>query len=458
MGVVVMPLINGIINELVNLLEKNDQIKFKEIFEEIHPYDKAQILIQLEDKLRKKVFEYLSDEELAAIIQELDIDQQKYIIDELGVERYSEILVEMPTDDAVDLLAELDTDKRQEVLHFMDEVDSADIRDLMEYHENTAGGLMTTEYIVLPANFTADEAIKKLRRIAPDAETVYYLYVVDKLGKLIGVLSLRDLIVASPETKIHEIMFERVVSVPVDMDQEKVARIMEKYDFLAIPVVDHDNKLVGIVTVDDAMDVLNEEASEDIVKFGGISGNEPVVLDLRVNSLEAAKKRIPWLALLLFIGFISSSIISRFEETLQAVVILAAFIPVMAGMAGNTGTQSLAVVVRGLATGHFTSQDALKLIQREAGVGLIIGTINGILISLIVAIWQHNLVLGFIIGFALWITLFFATLVGTIIPLIMTKIKVDPAVASGPFITTVNDILGLTIYFTIATMFMSYLI
>ena len=165
----------------------------------------------------------------------------------------------------------------------------------------------------------------------------------------------------------------------------------------------------------------------------GISGNEPVVLDLRVNSLEAAKKRIPWLALLLFIGFISSSIISRFEETLQAVVILAAFIPVMAGMAGNTGTQSLAVVVRGLATGHFTSQDALKLIQREAGVGLIIGTINGILISLIVAIWQHNLVLGFIIGFALWITLFFATLVGTIIPLIMTKIKVDPAVASGPY-------------------------
>ncbi len=453
-----MPLTDGIFYELVRLLEKGDKATFRKIFDEVHPYDQAQMLMMLDAELRNRVAKYLSDNEMALILQELDIEEQKTIIDELGIERCSKILVEMPSDNAVDLLGELDVDKRQEVLHLIDAEEAEDIRELMGYHENTAGGLMTTEYIVLPGNFTAEEAITKLRTIAPKAETVYYLYVVDKDEKLIGVLSLRDLIVAAPNAKISELMNERVVSVPVDMYQEEVARVVEKYDFLAVPVVDREHKLIGIITFDDAIDVLNEEATEDIARFGGISGGEPISLDLRVSAFEAAKKRIPWLALLLAIGFISSSIIARFEETLQAVVILAAFIPIMAGMAGNTGTQSLAVVVRGLATGQFTGTDTLRLIKREAGVGLIVGTINGVIISIIAAIWQQNLILGFIIGFALWITLFFATLVGTIIPLIMTRFDIDPAVASGPFITTVNDILGLTIYFTVATMFMNYLV
>ncbi len=453
-----MALHDGIFDEIVICLQENKQTKLTEILGEVHPYEKAQILMQLESDLREKLARFLSDEEMAEIIQELEFEEQKQIIEELGMERYSKILVEMPSDDAADLLGELDEKEQEEFFDLLDDKESAEMRELMKHPEKTAGGLMTTEYIVMPQHYTAGEAIVKLRKIAPDAETVYYLYVVDEAGRLIGVLSLRDLIIADPEIKIHDIMYERVVSVPIDMDQEEAARIIDKYDFLAVPVIDHDQKLVGIITVDDAMDVLTDEVSEDIAKFGGISGREPGVLDLTVTSFEAAKKRIPWLALLLVIGIFSGSIIARFEATLEAVVVLAVFIPVIAGMAGNTGTQSLAVVVRGLAMGQFTGGDALRLIKREAGVGLLVATTNGVLISIVVAVWQKNIMLGFVVGLALWITLFFATLAGTIIPLIMAKLKIDPAIASGPFITTINDILGLTIYFTTATIFMSYLI
>ncbi|KUO50739.1 MAG: hypothetical protein APF76_15695 [Desulfitibacter sp. BRH_c19] len=449
---------NGTFDSIVLNLSQGNKDELREIFGEIHPYDQAQILMLLSKENRRLLAEILTDEEMAEIIQEIEIEQQKLIIDELGIERYSKIIVEMPSDDAADLLGDLDEERLNQVLNLMDDKEEADLRELMEHPENTAGGLMTTEYIVLPEYFTADESIKKLRKIAPDAETVYYLYVVDEDGRLKGVLSLRDLIIASPETKIYDIMYERVVSVPIDMDQEEVANLIDRYDFLAVPVVDKHQVLVGIITVDDAMDVLAEEASEDMAKLGGIGGGEAGILDINVNAFDAAKKRIPWLALLLCIGIFSGNIIAQFEDTLEAVVVLSFFIPVIAGMAGNTGTQSLAVVIRGLATGQFAGKDTLRLIKREAGVGLIIATTNGILISFIAAVWQKNIVLGFVIGLALWITLFVATLAGTIVPLIIAKLKIDPAVASGPFITTINDILGLTIYFTVATMLMGYLV
>jgi magnesium transporter len=453
-----MALQNGIFNELVILLQKGEKSKFREVFTEIHPHDQAQILMKLKPNLRNKLIQYMSDAETAEIIQELELEEQKLIVEGLDLKRYSKILIEMSSDDAADLLSELDEKKRQEFFHLIDEQEAAEVQRLMRYSENSAGGIMTTEYIVLPESFTGNQAIEKLRKIAPEAETVYYLYVIDDLGKLIGVLSLRDLIVADPRTHIREIMYERVVSVPVDMHQEEVARMISKYDFLAIPVVDYEHKLVGIITVDDAMDVLTDEVSEDIAKLGGISGKDAGVLDLTVTAFEAARKRMPWLALLLVIGIFSGGIISRYEKTLEAVVVLAIFIPVIADMAGNTGTQSLAIVVRGLTTGQFTGPDAWQLIKREAAVGVLVGVANGLFISIIVTIWQKNIVLGFVIGLTLLITLFFSTLAGTIVPLIMAKLRIDPAVASGPFITTINDILGLTIYFSTATAFMSHLL
>lgn len=452
-----MSISNGLFKEVQTALQKKDKEKVRELFINIHSYDRAQIIMELSEEERKESALYFDNSELAEIIQELEYDQQRLIIDELGLLRSSQILVEMSSDDAADLLGGLNEKEQHDILHLIKDEEAADMRELLQYPDNSAGGLMTTEYIVIPKYFTAEETIAKLRKLAPDAETVYYLYVVDEEEKLIGVLSLRDLIVIKPETKIHEIMYERVVSVPIDMDQEEVAMLMEKYDFLAVPVVDNNKKLVGIITVDDAMDVLKDEASEDMAKFGGISGDAGAQY-LKAGIFEAARKRIPWLVLLLGIGILAGNIIAQFEETLDAVWILAIFIPMIADMAGNTGTQSLAIVVRGLATGQFEGKGVYDLIKREAGVGILIGLTNGVLISIIAGIWQSDFVLGFVIGTSLSITLFIATLAGTIVPLIMVKLKIDPAVASGPFITTINDILGLTIYFTIATAFMSYLV
>ncbi|MBS4026041.1 MAG: magnesium transporter [Clostridia bacterium] len=453
-----MPVRDRLLREFLAAIEKKEQQQLIELVEDNQPYDIAQILLIINAAQRKELFQHLPNWLLADLIQELDHEDQQLIISEISAKKTAQILTEMSSDDAADLVGELDDEKRQELLALLDDEEAIELRELLQYPENSAGGLMTTEFVVIPKAYTACEAIDKLRELAPDAETVYYLYVVDEEEKLIGVLSLRDLIVAGPETIIAEIMYERVVSVPTDMDQEEVARVMEKYDFLAVPVVDMSMKLVGIVTIDDAMDVIKDEVSEDIAKFGGIGGKEAGVQDLNIGAFDAAKKRIPWLALLLLIGIMSGNIIAQFEETLDQVIILAVFIPMIADMAGNTGTQSLAVVVRGLATGEFIGKDALRLIKREAGVGVIIGTVNGLLISVLVALWQQNIWLGFVIGFSLWVTLFFATLAGTIVPLLMDRLKIDPAIASGPFITTINDILGLTIYFTVATRFMEYLI
>jgi magnesium transporter len=451
-----MSVFNGFFTLVKAALVKRDKVKLQELFDEIQPYDQAQILMALEADERKELFTYFTNRQLAEIIQEMNLEQQKSILEELGLLRSAQVFAEMSADDAADLLGELDESKQKEILHLMDDTEAADMRELLEYPENSAGGLMTTEYIVVPKYYTAEETVAKLRKLAPNAETVYYLYVVDEEEKLNGVLSLRDLIIANPDTRVQDIMYERVVSVPVHMDQEEVAKIMEKYDFLAIPVVDANQKLAGIITIDDAMDVIKVEATEDFTRMAAISSRGDSQ-DLKTDPLQAASKRIPWLVGLLFMGLLSGNIIAAFEETLETIIALAIFIPMIAGMAGNTGTQALAVVVRGLALGEIEKKDVPTLIKKEAGVGLIVGVVNGLVVALLAWIWQ-GLIIGVIVGITLWITLIVATLAGAVVPLVLHRLKIDPAVASGPFITTVNDAISLTIYFSIATLFMAYLI
>jgi magnesium transporter len=445
-----------LLNEILEAIKNEDAQTLRQYLEEIHPYDMAQALLQL-DEDKRILFGKLTDEELADLLEELDYEEQQSLLQKLGPARGIRIIERMAPDEAVDYLGELAEKERRNIIGRLSPEFAADVRQLLDYPENTAGGLMTTEFFVLYADDTVDEAIGRLRQLTPDAESAYYLYVVDQQYHLIGVVSIRELIVSPPQTKIEEIMSERIISVQVDMDQEDVARTMSKYGFLAVPVL-KGTTMVGVITVDDAIEVLEEEASEDMMRFGGISGAEGGMQDLNFGTVKSAMSRIPWLVMLLGVGILAGNIIAQFEETLDAVVVLAVFIPMIAGMAGNTGTQSLAVVVRGLTMGQFKGKDALRLIKREAIVGLIIGVVNGVLISMIVALWHRSAMLGFVIGISLSVTLFFATLAGTIIPLIMTKLKIDPAIASGPFITTINDIIGLTIYFTIATRFMQRLI
>ena len=268
-----------------------------------------------------------------------------------------------------------------------------------------------------------------------------------------GVVSYRDLLLAEIDQKIEDIMFTRVISVEVDTDQEEVARLIERYDFIAVPVINEAKRLVGIVTVDDILDVVIQEANEDIEKLSA-SGKS---IDFQTSAVTSSIRRLPWLVLLLFIGVISGSIISGFEATLTEVVSLAFFIPMIAGMTGNTGTQSLAVVVRGLVSQDVDRKTVTRLVLRELGVGLIIGVVCGILIALVAYVWRGNPFLGLVVGSSLFMTLIIGTLAGTIIPLILYRFDIDPAVASGPLITTLNDIFSLTVYFTIATIFIAYL-
>jgi magnesium transporter len=440
--------------KLLNLLESEDIKLFRQDFLELHPYDQAKFFESQDRKLRRRIYEYMSPEEMAPIIENLETaDDVEEIMSDMTPSYAADMLAEMYADDAADVLNELDKNQAASYLTIMDDEAAREIKELLHYDEYTAGSIMTTEFISIDANQTIRSAMQILRKEAPDAETIYYLYVVDDQKKLAGVISLRDLIISDEEMMISEIMFDRVVSVSVGDDQEAVARTMKDYNFLALPVVDFNDHLLGIITVDDIMDVMDEEASDDYSKLAAVSNMDSIDR----GSFSAAQKRLPWLVILLFLGMLTASLIGRFEQTLDQVAILAVFIPLIAGMAGNTGTQALAVAVRNIATGDTFETSIWKSIAREAGTGLITGASCGILVAIVVFVWQQHLFLGVLVGISIFITLFIATIAGAFIPLLMHQLKIDPAVASGPFITTINDIISIIVYFGLATMFMQYL-
>lgn len=438
---------------IIKALKENKQKELDAILDELQPYDIAQIYADLPEKHRTRFLVHLKIDLLADLIQELDRDEQFKVLNKLGIERKSQVLDEMDNDDLASLLDELSPEKMASLLAGMKIEESKIVQNIMNYPPETAGRLMTNRFVWIRDYYTVRDAVDKLKSFADFAETINYLYVVDNLRKLVGVVSYRDLLIADVNERISNIMYERVISVSDTMDQEEVARIIERYDFLAIPVVNEDNVLVGIVTVDDIIDVFIREANEDIEKLSA-SGK---AIDFDTKAFVAAYRRLPWLILLLFIGLISGSIISGYENTLKQVVALTYFMPMISGMTGNTGTQSLAVVVRGLAVNDLDKKSIFNLIMRESGVGIIIGVTCGILISIIAYVWLGNPMLGVVVGVSLLLTLIIGTLAGTIIPIFLYRINIDPAVASGPLITTLNDIFSLIIYFGIATAFMHYL-
>lgn len=317
----------------------------------------------------------------------------------------------------------------------------------------TTGTLMKKGYIALQESYTVEEAILHLRQNVQGKTNIHYLYIVNQQHQLTGVLSIRELLGASGEQKITEVMIRDIISFPTDLDQEEAAQIFREKDLVSIPVVNKKQVLIGIIHVEDILDVVWQEADEDIEKLF-VSGKE---IDFRTNPLTAAFRRLPWLIILLFIGLLSGSIIEGFEATLEAVVALAFFMPMIAGMTGNTGTQSLAIIVRGLVSEKLDSKSTVKLLLRELTVGVVIGITCGVIIAIIAYFWQGSMVLGLVVGGSLLATLIIGTIAGTIIPLILHKFKMDPAIASGPLITTINDILSLLIYFGIATKFLSLL-
>jgi magnesium transporter len=359
----------------------------------------------------------------------------------------------MSYDNAVDIMNKLSKQKIVSLLTLMKREDAKEIKALLHYEEDTAGGIMTTEYISLKATMPVKEAMMHVKEQAPDAETIYVIFTVNDNKQLAGVLSLRDLIVAENDAYIEDIMSERVISANAADDQEDVAQKMRDYDFIAMPVVDYQDHLLGIITIDDILDVMDEEASEDYSRLAGVSD-----VDATNDSIiKTARKRLPWLIILTFLGMITATILGSFEDTLSQVALLAAFIPIISGMSGNSGTQSLAVSVRNISTGEIYEQSKFKVALRETGSGFLSGLICSILLFLIIIILYGQPILAVIVGASLTIAMTVGTLVGSMIPLVMDKLKIDPAVASGPFITTINDIVSMLIYFGLATSFMAYL-
>jgi len=440
-------------------VKKLEQHTLNEIISQVkegyHPSDLLPRIEQLEEEEKKELFNLLSDEEAADIVKEMEEYDQVSLLRILAQQKAAGILSKMAVDDAADVIGQLSPEEAREFLSLIGE-EAEEIKGLLKYPHDTAGGIMTTEYIALHEDIPAEEAILRLRGVAPDAEIIYYVYVVDAQTRLTGVLSLRELIAAEDGTPLREIMFQNVVSVPAKMDQEEVAKVVARYDLMAVPVVDQDNRLLGIITVDDIIDVIEEEATEDIYRLTGTGELEGVnIFETTVYTL--ARKRLPWLFVSLVGGLISGSVIGAYENTLEAVVILAAFIPVIMDMGGNVGTQSSTLFVRSLATGEVQQKDVWRYLMREIQVGLTIGVVNGIVIALAASIWQGIPLLGVVVGGSMFATIILAALIGTLIPIIFNHLGIDPAITAGPFVTTIKDVTGLLIYFSIATAFMEYL-
>lgn len=442
-------------DEIVTALSKYDTQTFREIFLNIHPMDQAAIFIALDQQQHEQIKEYLSAKEFSNVFQALDLGHQTAVAEELDDHYIAEMFDYMFADNVADFLEIQDDAYRTKILSLMTDEESTEVEELMDYDEDSAGTIMTKEYIAVTASDTSGDILKRLQKEAPDAETIYYIYVVDDQHRLQGVLSLRDLIVAGDSEIVESIMQTNFITTSVDEDQEQVAETIKKYDLIALPVITQHGLLAGIVTVDDVLDVVQIETEEDFGELGTTRG----AMDHQLTMFQSAIKRGPWIILLMLFGMITANIIGAFENTLEAVVLLSAFIPLIMDSAGNTGTQALTVAVRNLALGKIGPGSIFKTLWRELGTGFLLGLACSAMLLIIIPLLypSGDLMLAVIVGLTLIITLSLSAVVGAIIPVIIKKLKIDPAVASGPFITTINDIMGLLIYFTIATTLLSYL-
>lgn len=430
--------------------KENDRKKFRELFLRLHDRDQHEVYHLLYPGKKQKIANFLSPEEFSELFEWMTIEDQEYVVDHFPKPFVGKLFNQMPTDDVVKFLKQTPNIDPRYPLDLMNKKERIRVEELLSYQFETAGSIMTKEFVSVNQKQTASEVIAFLRQIGDKAETIYYIYILDDKADLVGVLSLRDLILSPEDEMMQNVMFSQVVSVSVDTDQEEVARVIQDYDLLAVPVVDENDIMLGIVTVDDVMDVLESEVTEDFRGFAAIRRNDKPK-EKEEGVLQTAKARTPWIIILIFLGMLNGGLISSFEETLESVVLLAAFIPVMMDTAGNVGTQSLAVSVRNLNVEKEEKQSFWKTIRTEFGAGILMGVAAAIAIFLGIALIYQNPTLAFVVSVSLLFTISFSTVVGAVVPAIAVKLHIDPAVASGPFITTINDALGLMIYFSIAT-------
>ena len=435
------------------LLRRNAKVNLIKLTGKTHPADLAEVFRHFSTEEQIEIFSLMKENEHAAeFLVELDDALVIELLEDESYERIAAIIEKAPTNDQSGILNILEDEKAQSIIELLNAEEQEEIAEIMGYPDDSAGTLMNTEVFTLHESITAGEAIKTLQD-QEGAEMVFYLYITDDDDRLVGVISLRALTTTPSSTKLKDIMIKNIHSIRPETDQEDVARIVAQYNFLAVPVLDSDSKLLGIVTVDDVVDVIREEATEDFLRMAGAGKDREILLK---SSWENAKARLPWLFASWVGGIVAAFIIGAFENMLTNIVALASFIPVILGMGGNIATQSSTIIVRGMATGRVNIGGDIKLIFKEIKVGLILGSLYGILLGVFAKFTFTSALdnLGFVVGLSICASMVVAATVGTIIPLILRKLDIDPAIATGPFVTTSIDILGVLFYFLIAGVFL----
>jgi len=445
--------------EIKELVEQKKWDIINDLLEDIHPAEIADIISEFSPEEVWEILSNIDPTKRTEIFSHLDLEIQTSIAEKLSRTELVELLTEMPSDDRVDLFKQFPEDKQELILPALAQAEREDIRRLASYPERSAGSVMTSEYVAFPAYIKVKEALNKLRLEAPKKETIYYAYVINEKRQLIGFVELADLILADPEALIVDIMEEEVIYARVDEDQESVARKIQKYDLIAIPVVNGNNTLAGIITHDDALDIITQEHTEDMEKLMAIAGSHESGVYLRTPSYVHFKNRAVWIISLAALGLVSGVIIHSYEDKLTKLLILALYMPMVADTGGNVGSQSATVVVRALALKEISFKDFFKVLFKEFKVSILLSIALGIL-SFVKVLWLSGdseipagyslLNIAYVIAVALSLQVITANLIGAILPLIASKFKLDPAVVASPALTTIVDITGLILYFNTA--------
>ncbi len=447
-----------LLDELHYLIEGHNDAELRTLLIDLHAADIAKLLEYLPEEQRHYILNLLQDGIVGEAMLHLPDEQRVEFLAELEPEHISRIVEDLSTDDATDVVSELPQEIAEEVLQTLqltDQEATEEIRELLRYEEDTAGGRMTTDYVAVGEHETVAASIEKIREFVRETELdVFVLYVVDESYRLSGIARLQDLVLYSSEAIVGRFMQREVITVTPDEDQELVAQVMQRYDLIAVPVVTEDNRLLGIVTFDDIADIIEDEASEDMLYMAGVTDDESPT----TPPLISIRRRLPWLIMNLGTAFIASLVVAQFEETIGKVTVLAALMPIVAGMGGNAAVQSITVMVRSLALGDLGSGGKSRAIIKELIIGLMNGLVMGIMTGFVVWIMWHNLPLSALIAIAMFTNLMIAGVVGALIPLLLKKLNFDPALSSGPIATTFTDVCGFLTFLGLATLSLAWIL
>ncbi len=439
-----------VIENITTLIENQDSHSILNIFANLHPADIAEIINHLNIDDAQYVFGILDKDTAVEVITELDEDLREEILSEIDKNRITDIVEELDSDDATDIVSELPQPIAEHVLDNIDKEDSQEVKELLKYADDTAGGLMSSDFVYVYDDATLRQAIRKVREHADEFEQIYHIYVLNKKNQLLGFVPLKELLTNPLRTKITDVMEEDLIYVTPDVDQEEVAQIMDKYDLVSLPVVDENKVMLGRITIDDIVDVIQEEAEEDISKMAGLTDDE----EFSHSTLKVSKIRLPWLLVSLFGELISAIVLSHFQASIEQVIVASFFIPIIMAMGGSSGQQAAIVMVRNLGTNDVWFSEVLKKLLKEFRVALVNGIISSvILLVMTYFFFSTELYFSLLLSFTLLIIMINATVIGAAVPIILSKMGVDPVVATGPFVATTNDIIGLLTYFIILSIF-----